>query len=310
MQKTQRITPQLAVITKNRTNPAYIGARLGVDRICVELGANVTHYVPETPDDIDEQIALIHQAVASAPDAIVLAPTHATRLQPALDAILNAGIPMLYIVSETDPSPAHCFVGSDNYLLGRAMADRMASHIGGRGTVALMDGHINAVTSLPRAKGFRDALAENWPDVKIVFETRGDYQRDAAHAAFAAALPTLPDIDGLIIANDFMALGVMDAYREVGRAAPPMVGANVTPEGVELIKQGHMIASAAFDALAMGTLAAEGAIRLLQGEKLPKRIDLPAQLVDQSNLAEWDRPYTERTSISWADAVPHIVTFE
>ncbi len=52
-----------------------------------------------------------------------------------------------------------------------------------------------------------------------------------------------------------------------------------------------MIASAAFDALAMGTLAKEGAIRLLNGKLIPSRIDLPAQMVDQGNLLDWDKPY-------------------
>ncbi len=302
-------SPHFAVITKNRTNPAYIGARLGVDRICARLGATVTHYVPEKPDDIDQQIALIHDAIATAPDAIILAPTHPQRLHAALDAIQQAGIPLLYIVSETDPSPARCFVGSDNYQLGRAMADRLAEHIGGKGDIAIVDGHVNAATTQPRASGFRDALAENWPDVRIVSETRGDYQRDAAYAAFAAALPQLGTLDGVIVANDYMALGVIDALQEAGRTVPPLVGANVTPEGVELIKQGTLIASAAFDALAMGTLAAEAATRLLRGEAIPLRIDLPAQLVDRDNLREWDKPYEDREPIGWSDAVDTCATF-
>ena len=39
-------TYRLAVFTKNRTNPAYEGARLGADRLADRLGCSVTHYVP------------------------------------------------------------------------------------------------------------------------------------------------------------------------------------------------------------------------------------------------------------------------
>ncbi|CAN0589530.1 unnamed protein product, partial [Ectocarpus sp. 12 AP-2014] len=42
-----------AVITKNLTNPAYSGARSGVDRILAGLGAEASHFVPSKPDDID-----------------------------------------------------------------------------------------------------------------------------------------------------------------------------------------------------------------------------------------------------------------
>ena len=71
---------RLAVFTKNRKNPAYAGARLGADRIAARCGCTVTHYVPDTPDDVDEQHALLQAAHAGRPDAVLVAPTHATAL--------------------------------------------------------------------------------------------------------------------------------------------------------------------------------------------------------------------------------------
>ena len=53
------MAPHIAVFTKNRTNPAYEAARLGADRTANRLGASTIHYVPETPDSVPEQIALI-----------------------------------------------------------------------------------------------------------------------------------------------------------------------------------------------------------------------------------------------------------
>ncbi len=51
------------------------------------------------------------------------------------------------------------------------------------------------------------------------------------------ALLQLETLDGIIVANEYMAMGVLDALIEAGRPIPPLVGANVTPEGVELIKR-------------------------------------------------------------------------
>ena len=54
--------PTIAVFTKNRVNPAYHAARLGAARTAEAFGATTVDYVPEVPDDIDEQIALLdHQ---------------------------------------------------------------------------------------------------------------------------------------------------------------------------------------------------------------------------------------------------------
>jgi len=55
---------KLAVFTKNRTNPAYEAARIGADRTAKRLGAMTAHYVPDIPDDVGQQIALIDRAIA------------------------------------------------------------------------------------------------------------------------------------------------------------------------------------------------------------------------------------------------------
>ena len=99
-----------------------------------------------------------------------------------------------------------------------------------------------------------------------------------------------------------MALGVLQALEEAGRSAT-VVGANATPDGIALIKSGRLLASAAFDAMSMATLAGEAALRHLAGEKVPRQITLPAQLVDRNNCADWDKDYGLRTPVSWQQAV-------
>ena len=64
---------RLAVFSKNWSNPAYAGARLGADRLAHRLGCRLTHFVPTRPDDVAEQRALLQTALAERPDAILLA---------------------------------------------------------------------------------------------------------------------------------------------------------------------------------------------------------------------------------------------
>ena len=97
---------RLAVFTKNRKNPAYVGARLGADRVAARHGCVVTHYVPETPDDVDEQHALLEAAYAERPDAVLIAPAHATALNGTLRRMQADGIPILCFVSRPRRSPA------------------------------------------------------------------------------------------------------------------------------------------------------------------------------------------------------------
>ena len=120
--------------------------------------------------------------------------------------------------------------------------------------------------------------------------------------AMTELLAAEPSIDGVLAANDFMALGALDAMREAGRKLP-IVGVNATPEGVQAIKAGDMLASASFDAMKMACLATEAAVRVLSGERVPAEILLPVEVVDRSNCDAWDLPYAQRPLPQWADYV-------
>ena len=80
---------RLAVFTKNRTNPAYAGARLGAERAAQRHGASVVHYVPKKADDVAEQIALIDEALAAKHDAFVFVPVHVTAMSDAIQRVLD-----------------------------------------------------------------------------------------------------------------------------------------------------------------------------------------------------------------------------
>src|SRR3712207_846705 len=85
----------LAIFTKNRSNPAYASARLGADRAAERLGARTTHYVPEKPDDVDQQIALVDEALQKRPDAVVLVPVPPTAVNPAIRKIVASRVPLV-----------------------------------------------------------------------------------------------------------------------------------------------------------------------------------------------------------------------
>ena len=116
------MSPRIAVFTKNRTNPAYEAARFGADRIAGQLGATTTHYVPQKPDDAIEQIALIKQAIAEEPDAVVFTPAHETQVNDAALSIEAAGIPVFSFVTRATAGQPLCFVGSDDRALGKDIA--------------------------------------------------------------------------------------------------------------------------------------------------------------------------------------------
>ena len=299
---TAGVGPLIAVFTKNRTNPAYAGARLGADRTAARFGARTAHYVPERPDDIAQQIALVDQAIRDQPDAVVFVPVDGTAMNDSVRKLNAASIPVVNIINRLNAGERVCFVGSDDYALARAVAERLFRHIGGGGDVVIMSGVPGAVTSQERLRGFEDA-AKDWPGIRIVASRPGNYQHDAARREMADLLARIPRIDGILSANDVMSLAIIEALEAAGRRIP-VIGVNALPEAIAAIKGGKLLATADFDALKISCIAAEAAIRHLRGERVPAEILLPVQVVDAANCEPWDCPLEERTAPRWEDVVP------
>lgn len=283
---------RIAVFTKNRTNPAYHAARLGADRVARRLGAQTLHFVPQKGDDPEEQSALVDQALALRPDAIVFTPVHATRINAALERIEASGIPLFGFVNPIPVGRCVTYVGSDDVRLGSEIARYLFAHLAGRGRVLLVSGPEASVTSIARMRAFLDAAAKN-PAIRIVGTCVGDYVREVARDAVARWLAANDGPDACLAANDVMALGALDALRAAGRQAA-VAGVNAIPEAAAAIKRGEMLATADFNAMRMAALATECAVRHLRGEPVPETIELPVEIVDRRNCDLWDLPFEQR----------------
>ena len=291
--------PRIAVFTKNRTNPAYAAARLGADRTAARFGATTAHYVPDVPDSVPDQIALIERAIAEKPDAVVFVPCHETAVNDAILGFDAADIPLFNIIVPTTAGRRVIFVGSDDRALARDIARYLFGKIGRRGAIIIIEGTPASATSHLRFAGFQDALAE-YKSIIVRCSLKGEYQRTTARDVFLAAKDQWPGIDAVLCANDAMALGVLDALaHEKSGFHPLIVGVNAIPEAVAAIASGQMLATANFDAMAMSEIATEAAARHLRGEMVPAQIMLPVQVIDAGNCARWNAPFEKRQSPDW-----------
>ena len=290
----------LAVFTKNRVNPAYAAARLAADRVAAEAGARTVHYVPETPDDVGQQKALVGEALANRPDAVVFVPTDDSAMVEDVRRFEAAGIPVVNCINRMEGRFV-AFVGSDDVAVGYTAARALIGGLGGKGDIVVIEGSPGAPTGRDRAVGLRQALTE-FPAVRVLGSGTGAFQQPPARLAMARLLAEHPRIDGVWTGNDLMAFGALDALAEAGRTAQ-VVGINGLPGAIERIEAGTMLASVDFSAFNIAAIAARAALRHLSGEPVPRQIMIPAALIDRTNHRAWQVPFAARPLAAWEDVV-------
>src|SRR6202051_4121594 len=168
----------IAVFTKNLTNPAYEAFRIAADQVARSAGARIVHYVPRQPDNIDEQKAMVEQAVKDRPDAVVFIPVDDVAMIPSVKQLNDAKIPVV-LASNSLPGSFVTFVGADDFEMGYREARYLFEHLGGKGKIVVIEGTPAAPTNRERVRGYPRALAE-FPGIELLGSGIGNCQQPDA----------------------------------------------------------------------------------------------------------------------------------
>lgn len=294
-----QVRPKVVVFTKNVTNPFWKSVRVGADKAGKEFGVDIEHAAPTKPDNIEEQTRLVEDWIVRKPAAFVFAPVDFVALAPSIQKVNKAGIPVFIYNNRMEGVDFVSYVGSDDEKIGYEITKYLIDSLGGKGKIIHIDGVPAAITAQNRKKGFDRALKES-PGIELLASQPANYRRLPAVQLFENLMQRFPVIDGVVSANDDMAVGVAEALQAANRGGKTkVVGIDAIPDGAAAILAGKMLASADFSGHDQGFLAVAAASKYLKGEKVPKEISLPVLIVDKSNAQGWTVPVEAKAIPSW-----------
>ena len=283
----------IAVFTKSQGNPVARSIRIGAENAARAEKMLVFNFIPTSADNVPQQTALAEEALRSKPDAVVFTPTDPKALAPMVSKLTAAGIPVVNVNDRLAGVNVASYVGSDDRAIARATAQTLLKAMKGTGTVIILEGPPKLTSSMARTQGFNDALKE-FPNVKLLTSQSANYARKPASDLMNGLLRKYPQIDGILAANDPMALGALDALGPNRRTAL-VVGINASRDAADLIKSGQMVASGDYNGFFEGCVAAQLAIRLIRKQAVPKEAILRTVVVDKSNVGPYELPVEKRT---------------
>jgi len=285
----------LAVFTKSAGNPIARAVRAGAEVVAKANGFTITHYIPTSADNPAQQTALVEEALRAKPDAIVFTPVDVKAMVVPVQKINAAGIPLVNVSDRLAGGDAVAFIGTDDYGIALETARTLLKAMGGKGNIVVLEGPENIPTAIGRLRGFKDALKE-FPEVKVVLSKNAMYARPASSELLKTMLKANPNqqVDGVLAANDAMALGAVEAFKDAKKKMPLIVGINASKEAVDLIKAGDMLASGDYNGLVEGCLGAEIAIRTLRKQPVPKEVMAKTAVVDKANYQQYETPAERR----------------
>jgi len=288
----------IAVFTKNRTNLAYEAFRIASDQIARTMGVKLIHLVPNQPDNVDEQKAMVDQVLKDKPDAVIFIPVDDVAMIDSVKKLNDAKIPIV-LVSNPLPGSFVTYVGADDFEIGYREARYLFEKLGAKGKIVVIEGTPAAPTNRERLRGYQRAFAE-FPGIQVLGSGIGNYQQPDARRVMEKFLTEHKEIDAVLSANDSMALGVLEALKAANRTTI-VIGINGILPAVKQIETGGMLATVDFNMFKIGCTATRAAVRHVRREPLPEKVMLPAEVIDKTNYKAWLVPVDQRTCPEWSE---------
>jgi DNA-binding LacI/PurR family transcriptional regulator len=164
----------------------------------------------ETEDARTQLIGYLKQGHV---DGVILISTHAEDPLPGL--LTEAGLPAVLSERPFAPLPIS-YVDAAQSVGARLAADHLVAR--GCKQVATISGPLDMPASQDRLAGFRQAMARHGsPFIRSV---EGNFTQETGERAMRQLLAEQPDVDGVFVANDLMALGAVLALHDHGRRVP------------------------------------------------------------------------------------------
>lgn len=195
--------------------PFWVDHKAALDDFGKATGAKTSFIGP--PDfDVVAQARQLDELVARKPAGIILFIGDADAMTPGIDRAVDAGIPVILVISDAPKSKRFVHIGIDGVQAGKVGAELLAETIGGKGEVIL--GTFPSPNVLDRVKGYEQYFKANHPAIKVVATVNDKADPSFAPEAYAAAIAAHPNVVGIGGTDGDSGLGAARAVKEAGKA--------------------------------------------------------------------------------------------
>ncbi|WP_239616072.1 substrate-binding domain-containing protein [Cohnella mopanensis] len=259
----------------------------GIDIAAEEFGAHVIVKGSKTESDIDEQIALVEEAIAEQPDAIILAANDYDRLVPVSEKVIKSGIRLFIVDSGIKADIAESIIATDNYKAGIKAGEEMKRQLGNRPTqVAIIKYVLAAASVSDREEGVRAVLG-NDPNIDLLDTYYAKGLEENAYELMKIIMNEHPGVDGIICLNEMVSVGGGRAFQELNlKDKVVMIGFDSPIPVINLLEEGVIRSTIVQKPFQMGYLSIKAAVDAVQGKNVPKVIDTGSEIITKNNMFE------------------------
>jgi LacI family transcriptional regulator len=183
-----------------------------------------------------KQLELLENYERSGVSGIVIVPILDARIVDKLNALDSLGIPVITFNSDIEGTRRRCFIGANNHREGRTAGGLLEGLLTAGSETLVIAASTELGCHVGRVNGFRERLNEGERGVRMSGIVENHDNDRESRAILTKRLKDSPPAGIYLTGGGARGLG--DALRRVGAERPRVVCHDVTPETVQLLREG------------------------------------------------------------------------
>lgn len=284
--------PVVGLVMKSLANEFFKTMEEGARKFAREDGTfKLIPVGMNSETDIDTQIAAMENFITQQVDLIVVAPADSVGMVFPVKKAVDMGITVVNFDVTLDKGALKkaglprdfLFVGPDNAEGAEMVGDYLGMTLGKGARVIIVEGNPGADNAKQRKEGFMRSVKKF--NLKLLASRTAHWETEEANTLMTNLLTIHPDVQGIMCANDSMALGVEKAVAAAGKTGQiKIVGFDNIGAVQELIKQDKILATIDQFGPEMAANAIKVGFKILGGKKLSGWQKTPIKLVTKKTL--------------------------
>jgi ribose transport system substrate-binding protein len=274
---------KLFIMVPKGVHPYYGPCWQGFQDAAKKYGVAVDQRTPNE-FQLPQQVQVLENVIASKPAGIAISAIDDEGLKNVIDKATEAGIKVLTFDAPAPSTKAITYIGTLNPQAGYDAAVELAKLMNNEGEVAILQGGLGTPNLNDRFEGFKKALAEKAPNIKIVDRMDTEGKKDLAVTKTENILTAHPNVKAIFGISSECVPGASAVIKRQNKKGIILAGFDDDPETLAAIRDGTCSFCIAQKTYKMGWMALEKLVDATEGKPVENQYDTGVIFVTKANI--------------------------
>lgn len=249
-------------------------------------------------DSTPKQVSDIENLLSRNVDCMIVAPTSATALAPAI-AAASKQIPVVINERAVESPDYTSFASLEAVEMGELQAEAVVKALNGKGKIVILEGVEGTGPVIETLEGMENVLDEN-PGIEVIATEYTDWSRDKGKQQMENLLQANSEIDAVLSDSGLQNVGAFEAVRDAGRLDEIKAWSGDTVQSwLRIVHKEDLPGIIVDRPTIIGAESVAACVAILEGKPVPKKWSTVNQVIEPSEIEQFIAPNTTGSEEWW-----------